>query len=134
MKKKLYHFSIPELLLIVLCLLFVCFIAGWIILSKNNSNHINNSVAIKWFDGKNGAAFYGVEVYLVPMRDGFSVRAKVHINRNDYYHDCGQLGLVKQPQEAVKTWGDINWQPEGLYIGEGDNTYFLPRQKIESHR
>ncbi|MBW4484598.1 MAG: hypothetical protein KME14_18855 [Tildeniella torsiva UHER 1998/13D] len=75
-----------------------------------------------------------------PQDSGYSVRAKVYIGRDNigrgtsYSHDCGQLSTVKTHAEAVDQWGAIAWSEAGLRIGNGANSYFLARDRLENHR
>lgn len=115
--------------------ILIGFVIGWILASEVNATRIDRVVAMSWGDGKYGPAFYGAQVYLVPIDQGYSVRGKIHIGRgNRYYHDCGELGTVKTDKEAVAKWGKIDWQADGLHVGNGANHYFLPREQYENHR
>lgn len=109
--------------------------AGWL-LSPDWTKEITRTVAIKWGDGKYGPAFYGAQVYLEPVGARYSVRGRVWIGPgSSYWHDCGVLGQVGSHEEAVEKWGTITWRPEGLSIGTGGpDDYFLPRERVESHR
>ncbi|MCL2876739.1 MAG: hypothetical protein FWF12_10760 [Betaproteobacteria bacterium] len=103
-------------------------------ISHRPFQYVDKTIAISWGDGKNDKAFYGAQVYLVPMKNGFSVRARVIIHDSSRWHDCGELGIVETKEKAVAQWSHIDWQPEGLYIGTGENRHFTPRKRIESHR
>jgi hypothetical protein len=95
-----------------------------------------NIVAMSWGDGKYGEAYYGAEVYLVKMKINYSVRGRVWIGRDDaYYHDIGELGVVRSQPEATAKWGQLGWSDAGLTIGPGDpKPVFLEREKLEAHR
>lgn len=95
---------------------------------------MGRTIAVSWGDGKYGKAFYGAQVYLVPRENGFSVRARVMIDGAHHWHDCGELGAVETRAQAVARWSQVDWRPEGLYIGAGENRHFTPRARIESHR
>jgi hypothetical protein len=125
---------IPFLAITVVALL-LGFIVGWVQASSVSAITLERVVAMKWGDGEYGPSFYGAHVYLEPASSGYSVRARVYIGRgNDYFHDCGELGIVQNDTEAVAKWGTIYWRDDGLHIGSGTSEYFLPRAKIESHR
>jgi hypothetical protein len=122
-------------LIIALAALVIGFIAGWLQADSVNARNLDRVVAIKWGDGKYGPSFYGAHVYLEPMSDGYSVRARVYLGRgNGYFHDCGELGVVRTEAEAVLRWGEIDWREDGLHIGSGSSEYFLARTQLENHR
>jgi hypothetical protein len=126
--------------------LLVGFIVGWWQASNVSSTRLQQVVAMSWGNCRNETSFYkqpvffepwfyGAHVYLEPMSSGYSVRARVYITRDcDYFHDCGELGVVRTPAEAVARWGAIDWREDGLHIGRGENQYFLPRAELEHHR
>lgn len=115
--------------------ILVGFVVGWIFAGRVNETRLERVVAMSWGGGKYGTAFYGAHVYLEPQAGGYSVRARVLIGRGrDYFHDCGELGRVRTDSEAVAKWGTIEWREDGLRIGSGPDTYFLPRAKLERHR
>lgn len=96
---------------------------------------LSKLLAVSWGDGKYGKAFYGAFVYLEPVTGGQRVKAQVQIGRgNPMFHECGEIGRAATAEEAVAKWSKIDWQDNGLHIGTGTNTYFLPRAKLESHR
>lgn len=97
-------------------------------------NPMDNLITVKWGDGKYGKAFYGAEVYFIKEEKSYSVKAKIRIGReNNYYHDCGVIGVVQSPEEAVEKYGEVTWTESGLLIGK-EGTYFLSRKEIEKHR
>jgi len=107
------------------------FTAGWMLASRRSETRMDRVVAMAWGDGKYGQAFYGAQVSLEPAASGYTVRARVYIGRgNDYFYDCGSIGKAADDVEAVKKWGTIEFRPDGLHIGD----YFLPRERMESHR
>ena len=125
---------VPFFLVAAIALL-VGFVAGWIRASAASATQLDRVVAMSWGDGKYGSTFYGAHVYLEPVTTGYSVRARVYIGRgNDYFQDCGELGMVQTAAEAVARWGAIDWREDGLHIGTGTNQYFLARSKMESGR
>ncbi len=115
---------------------FTCGIAvDWTLKYYQHDARVDRIVAMKWVDSKYGPAFYGVQVYLVPIPSGYEVKARVHIGRgNDYFHDCGKLGVVKADSEAVSQWGSIEYRDDGLHIGKGSIEFFLPKADLENHR
>jgi hypothetical protein len=126
---------IAPFLVIAAAALLIGFIAGWFQANSVNALKLERVVAMKWGDGKYGPSFYGAHVYLEPASNGYSVRARVYIGRgNDYFHDCGELGVVQTDSEAVAKWGKIDWREDGLHIGSGADEYFLARAKLENHR
>ena len=125
---------IPFFVVTVVTLL-IGFIVGWIRASSVSATRLDRVVAISWGDGKYGPSFYGAQVYLEPISNGYSVRTRIHNGRgNDYFYDCGELGKVQTDSEAVARWGTIVWREDGLHIGSGTNEFFLARAKMESHR
>lgn len=130
MNKNLY------LVIIAIILLLIGYGVSWVVSDKKADNRSERIIAIKWGDGKYGEAFYGAQVYLEPTPDGYSVRGLVYIGRgNGYINDLGEFGKVKSDIEAVKKFGNIEFKPDGLHIGDGiQDNYFLPREKLESHR
>lgn len=121
--------------ILALVILLVGFVAGWVQGTSVSATRLERVVAMGWGDGKYGPSFYGAHVYLQPASSGYSVRARVYIGRgNDYFHECGELGMVQTDSEAVARWGTIAWRKDGLHIGSGTNEYFLPKATLESHR
>ncbi len=120
---------------LIVASVLVGFAGGWVWARKAGSTRLERVVAMRWGDGKYGPAFYGAHVYLEPKADAYSVRARVWIGRgNSYFHDCGELGMVRTDAEAVARSGNIDWREDGLHIGGGTNEYFLPRSRFENHR
>ena len=110
-------------------------IVTFIVQILSMENPIDKSIAVSWGDGKYGKAFYGVEVYLEKAETDCVVKARIHIGHgNDYFHDCGEIGRVKNNVEAVDRFGIITWRPEGVKIGNGSNSYFIARRGFENHR
>jgi hypothetical protein len=129
------HVKIARYILFAGVGMVVGFAIGWVVSAVHFETRVDRIVAMSWGGGRYGPAFYGAEVYLVPITSGYSVRARVHIGRgNDLFHDCGQLGTVQTDSEAVARWGHIEWAADGLHIGTGTNIYFMPRGKLETHR
>jgi len=113
----------------------IAFCIGWVVAAMHFSRRVDRIVAMSWGDGTYRPAFYGAEVYLVPLDSGYSVRALVHIGRaNDLAHDCGEIGRAQSDTEAVARWGVIAWHEDGLHIGSGTNEFFFERAKLEHHR
>lgn len=125
-----------QLMLIALLGLAIGFGAGWVWTLDRGPKAVQNIVAMSWGDGKYGKAFYGAEIYLVPVGQKFSVRGRVWIGRgNSYFQDLGELELVNNPEDAVANWGQITWSPSNLTIGPGNpSPVTLPMAKLESHR
>jgi hypothetical protein len=75
-------------------------------------------------------------VYTVPAAAGHSVRARIWIGSgNNAQYDVGEIGVVATHEEAVERWGHLDWQSDGLHIGQGrDKDLVVPRSQIESHR
>jgi hypothetical protein len=115
---------------------FAGLVGGWLLASNRTAERIDRVVAMQWGDGRYGRAFYGAQVYLVPVGKEYEVQARVLIGRgNDYFHELGNIGHVPTAAEAVAQFGKIEWRPDGLYIGDGQNfPVFLERSKLESHR
>jgi len=115
--------------------LLVGFVVGWVEASSKNATRLERVVAMSWGDGRYGPSFYGAHVYLEPLTNGYSVRARVYIGRgNNYFHNCGEIGTAQTDSEAVARGGTIDWREDGLHIGRGTNHYFLERAKLERHR
>jgi hypothetical protein len=116
----------------------VGFLMGWLMGGHESDADIQRVVAISWGDGRYGEAFYGAHVYLEPRDDGYAVQARVYVGRSTgwltYSHDIGELGRVASAQEAVARWGEVQWSAEGLRLGKGEGSYFLPRAEFENHR
>jgi hypothetical protein len=109
---------------------------GWVLASRRSETDLQRVVAMSWGDGAYGKAFYGAHVYLEPVSGGYSVQARVYIGRGDgaYFHDIGELGRVATAEEAVARWGRVEWSEDGLRLGEGEGSFFLPRAALERHR
>ena len=96
---------------------------------------LDKIIAVKWGDGKYGKAFYGAEVYFDKKDNVYSVKARIRLGRgNDYFHECGEIGIAHSLEEAVLKYSDIEWTPEGLIIGKNESEYFIKRSIIEAHR
>lgn len=120
---------LPYILIIVATAFVTAFIQA-----ITYKNPIDNLITVKWGDSKYGKAFYGAEVYFIKEKKNYLVKAKIRIGRgNNYYHDCGVIGVVKSPEEAVEKYGEVTWTETGLHIGK-KGTYFISRKEIESHR
>lgn len=110
-------------------------VLGWLAASQQSEAQIERVIAMSWGDGRHGPGFYGAHVYLEPIEEGFAVRARVFLGRgNDYFHDLGELGQAATDHEAVARWGQVEWKPDGLHLGEGSRGFFLPRGVLENHR
>ena len=71
-------------------------------------------------------------MYLRQRQEGYAVRARVYLGRDGVaFHDCGELGTVATPAEAVDRWGNVEWQPDGVQIGSGTNRIFVSRAELE---
>lgn len=122
---------LDNIIAFALILVLAAVVVGFM-LNKRPWDLVENVVAMKWGDGKYGKAFYGAQVYLAPAPKGNSVRARVLIGAESYYHDCGELAVVGTKEEAVARFSDIEWSEGGVTFGK--NGYFLPRARLESHR
>jgi hypothetical protein len=90
-------------------------VVGWY-LPRSNTEFTERVIAASWGDGKYGPSFYGAQVYLEPVRDGYSVRGQVWIGPgNPYIHDCGELGRVENYRQAVQKWSKITWKERPLH-------------------
>ena len=111
---------------------------GWLAGVNFAGKTVERMVAFEWRKPIPNTAPYGAHVFLVPLEQGFSVRAKVHVDRSgpfmEYVHDCGELGRVATADEAVDRWGRIEWKDDGLHLGSGTNHFFLERSLLENHR
>ena len=122
---------VPILAIFGASCLFLGFAGGGWFLSHGRSERVGDVVAMVWGDGKYGESFYGAQVYVEPVGSRFVVRARIHIGHgNALFEDCGVLGTEDNFAEAVRKWGKVDWQPDGLHIG----SYFLPRAQLEAHR
>jgi hypothetical protein len=120
--------------LIVIALLagIVGFVAGWGAIAAQSSKRAGRVVAVSWGDAPHAKAYYGAFVYLRQKPEGYSVRARVYLGREGVaFHDCGDLGAVKTPAEAVERWGRIAWGADGLQIGSGSDRFFVSRAELE---
>jgi hypothetical protein len=95
----------------------VGFVAGWGAVTAKSAKRAGRVVAVSWGDAPQARAFYGAFVYLRQKGDEFSVRGRVYLGREGAFYDCGELGKVKTPVEAVERWGTIEWKPDGVQIG-----------------
>ena len=110
----------------------VGFVAGWAAIGAQSSKRAGRVVAVSWGDAPHTKAYYGAFVYLRERSQGYSVRARVYLGRDGAtFHDCGELGKVSTPAEAVDRWGKIEWAAEGVQIGGGTNRFFLARAELE---
>ncbi len=123
-------------LAIKLTILFVSVWVAWEIgNTTGESATLENTIAMSWGDGKDGPAFYGCRVYVVPTKHGLDVCARILIDTNNYVHDCGVIGHAATRADAVERWGTVMWRPDGVHIGRDDSgAYFLPQSTIEAHR
>ena len=96
----------------------------------------DQTIAMKWGDGKYGQNFYGAQVYLIPAGAGYSVHARVFIGPgNNFFHDCAEIGRATSVQDALDHFGTITWEEKGLVIGDPEaGGYHLPRKVFELHR
>ncbi len=123
MKKSILSLSI--------CLFVAGMGVGWILFRPGLDYNLDNLVAMKWIDGKYGKGFYGVQVWLEPENERYSVNGRVWIGRgNLYWHDLGKIGIANSPEEAVQTFGDILLDGSILKIGK----YSIEQKLIEQHR
>lgn len=109
---------------------------GWFLSGVFNERAHDRTIAMSWGDGKYGKNFYGAHVYLVPEGDEYSVRARVLIGPgNNYYDDFQEIGRAKSVQEAIDRFGKIQWDEQGLKIGDPEKGgFYRPRVRLESHR
>ena len=120
--------------LIIIALLagLVGFVAGWGAIAAQSSKRAGRVVTVSWGDAPHARAHYGAFVYLRQRPEGYSVRARVYLGRDGMaFHDCGELGTVATPAEAVDRWGNVEWQSDGVQIGSGTNRVFVSRAELE---
>ena len=120
--------------LIVIALLagLVGFVAGWGAIAAQSSKRAGRVVTVSWGDAPHARAYYGAFVYLRQRSEGYSVRARVYLGRDGtLFHDCGELGTVATPAEAVDRWGNVEWKADGVQIGSGPNRVFVSRADLE---
>jgi len=120
--------------LIIIALLagLVGFVAGWGAIASQSSKRAGRVVTVSWGDAAHARAHYGAFVYLRQRPEGYSVRARVYLGRDGtVFHDCGELGTVTTPAEAVDRWGNVEWQPDGVQIGSRTNRIFVSRTELE---
>ena len=120
--------------LIIIALLagLVGFVAGWGAIASQSSKRAGRVVTVSWGDAPHARAHYGAFVYLRQRPEGYSVRARVYLGRDGMaFHDCGELGTVVTPAEAVDRWGNVDWQPDGVRIGSGTNRIFVSKTELE---
>jgi len=104
---------------------------GWVLFRPSLDYNLDNLVAMQWVDGKYGKGFYGVQVWLEPEDEKYSVNGRVWIGRgNLYWQDLGKIGIANSPEEAVQTFGDILLDGPALKIGR----YSIEKKLIEQHR
>lgn len=110
-------------------------VAGWLAASSRSESQLDRVIVMSWGDGRYGPAFYGAHVWLEPIENGYSVRARVLLGRgNRSFYDVGELGQTTTDEEAVARWGEVRWRDDGLQLGTGVDSYFLPRAILENHR
>ena len=113
----------------------VGFVAGWGAVAATNAKRAGRVVAVSWGDSAHTKAFYGAFVYLRQKSDHYSVRARVYFGRSgEGFHECGELGKVQTPEEAVAQWGTIEWKTDGLQIGRGTNRFFISKADLDKPR
>ena len=115
----LAHMHRPLTLFIIALLTgIVGFAAGWGAVASKSAKRAGRVVAVSWGDAPHAQAFYGAFVYLRQKGDEYAVRGRVYLGREGgRFYDCGELGTVKTPAEAVQRWGTIEWKPDGVQIG-----------------
>ena len=122
----------------------VVFLAGWMAVlggcagrGQDSLRDPERQIAFVWGDSQRfGPAFYGAQVYFEPAAGAVQVKARVWIGRgNGYFHDLGMLGQAATAEDAVREFGHVRFEPDGLHIGSTEkDSFFLPRDKLESHR
>jgi len=120
--------------LIIIALLagLVGFVAGWGAIASQSSKRAGRVVTVSWGDAQHAKAYYGAFVYLRQRAEGYAVRARVYLGRDGVaFHDCGELGVVATPAEAVDRWGNVDWRPDGVQIGSGTNRFFVSKAQLE---
>jgi hypothetical protein len=122
------------LLIIALLAGVVGFVAGWGSVAAKSSRRAGRVVAVSWGDASHTKAYYGTFVYLRQRPEGYSVRGRVYLGRDGVsFYDCGELGLTATPAEAVERWGRIDWQVDGVRVGNGTNRFFVSKAELEKH-
>lgn len=120
------------LLIIALLAGLVGFVAGWGSVAAKSSRRAGRVVAVSWGDAPHAKAYYGAFVYLRQRPEGYSVRGRVYLGRDGLsFYDCGELGTVTSPAEAVERWGTIDWQADGVRLGSGTNRFFVSKPELE---
>ena len=120
--------------LIIIALLagLVGFVAGWGAIASQSSKRAGRVVTVRWGDASHAKAYYGAFVYLRQRPEGYAVRARVYLGRDGIaFHDCGEIGVVATPAEAVDRWGNVDWRPDGVQIGSGTNRFFVSKAQLE---
>ena len=128
----------PEYVLIAFACLLIGYGTGAVVSAKRNSLTLSETVSVKWSDGVLDGPAYGAHVYLDPYMTndfrGLAVRVRVFIGRDQHEQKFSaphHLGLARTQGEAVRQWGNIRWANDGLHLGEGNRSVFIPVHKIK---
>jgi len=96
-------------------------------------------IALSWGDSRYGPALLRAEVHAIPLPGAQQqVSARIYIDRPGVWfsHEHGPiaLGHAQNHQNAVAQWGTIQWGPEGVRFGSGDQSVLVPQSVLEQHR
>lgn len=103
-------------------LLAIGFGIGWFASNGDGQSTIGRTLVLDWGDmlNKDGTVavkgLYGAHAFATRDADGYSVTARIYIDRPDalfaYFHDCGVIGHAKTLAEAQERWGKVTWTQE----------------------
>ncbi|MBR89918.1 MAG: hypothetical protein CMO66_01410 [Verrucomicrobiales bacterium] len=122
---------------------FVCLLIGYgtgaVISTRKNSMTLGDTVAVKWSDGIRDNPSYGAHIFLTPYMTnkfrGHAVWLQVYIGRKNEgqrFTLPHRLGLAKTPDLAARQWSRIEWLKNGLHVGEGNHSTFIPIEEFRS--
>lgn len=117
-------------------LLFVSFFDS---IAEDQPDPVYELVATSWGTpvGSPDLWIYQVQVMTRDQdKDGvLEVTAKACIGSSSYYHDFGTLGTAADMGEAVRRFGQINWESDTVTIGGSSGTVAsVKRSQLEKYR
>jgi len=131
--------NISEYVLIAFACLLIGYGTGAVISARKNSLTLGETVAVKWSDGIHDTPAFCAHVYLDPYMTnnfrGHAARVIIFSGRDKYnqkFTSPHHLGLAKNQSEAIQKWGNLRWELDGLHVGEGNKSSFIPLSKIQS--
>lgn len=135
--------GLEEKILMLLRIIGLMFILGVVIVaamgyllweSIEADENPGNTLSMSWF--QDAGKHYGVFVYLKYGTEETAVHALVYTDRKmERWHDCGELGKVKNYSQAIDRWGKIIWTKDGLLIGTGKPyEFFIAQNRIIANR